>query len=105
MLKWVVELQFVQKNGFIQQMFLFGKYSYPIFVSEMKNRVLKYKMEFIGIILGAIVGGCYSYFVGCKSGTCMITSSPVNSSLYGALMGSLLFGMFKPENNKRKTNT
>lgn len=30
----------------------------------------------------------------------MITSKPINSTLYGALMGALLFGMFKRENNK-----
>jgi hypothetical protein len=30
----------------------------------------------------------------------MITSKPINSTLYGALMGSLLFGMFKKEKKK-----
>ena len=48
----------------------------------------------IGIIFGAIVGYFYYLYVGCASGTCAITSKPLNSSLYGALMGGLVFNMF-----------
>lgn len=47
-----------------------------------------------GIVVGAIAGYLYYYFVGCASGTCSITSRPLNSSLYGALMGGLVFNMF-----------
>jgi hypothetical protein len=59
--------------------------------------VLKYKRDLIGISLGSIVGFTYWKFIGCASGTCMITSKPLNSSLYGALMGYLIAGMFKKE--------
>jgi hypothetical protein len=31
--------------------------------------------------------------VGCSSGTCMITSKPFNSTIYGAIMGYLLFDL------------
>jgi hypothetical protein len=58
----------------------------------------KYKRELIGIILGAMAGFLYWKFVGCSSGTCMITSKPINSSLYGAVMGFLVAGIFKKEN-------
>ena len=51
----------------------------------------------IGAVAGAIGGYLYWNFVGCSSGTCAITSKPVNSTLYGALMGGLLFGLFKKE--------
>ena len=54
----------------------------------------KYKRELIGITLGAIAGFLYWKFVGCSSGTCMITSNPFNSSLYGAVMGFLVAGIF-----------
>jgi hypothetical protein len=54
----------------------------------------KYKQELIGITLGAIAGFLYWKFVGCSSGTCMITSRPINSTLYGALMGFLVAGIF-----------
>ncbi|MBA4275857.1 DUF6132 family protein [Flavobacterium sp.] len=47
-----------------------------------------------GIIIGAIAGYLYYYYVGCVTGTCAITSKPLNSTLYGALMGGLLFNMF-----------
>ena len=57
-------------------------------------------------IIGAIAGAAAGYFYwktfGCQSGTCMITSKPLNSTLYGALMGTLLCGIFKKE-NKPKT--
>jgi len=61
----------------------------------MRSVLLKYRLEILGVAIGAVAGWCYWYFVGCASGTCPITSKPVNSSLYGALMGYLLFSMFK----------
>jgi len=48
----------------------------------------------IGIVIGAAGGYLYWYFVGCVSGSCAITSSPVNSTLYGGLMGGLLGNVF-----------
>lgn len=48
----------------------------------------------IGIIVGAIAGFLYYFYVGCASGTCAITSKPFNSTLYGALMVGLVFNMF-----------
>ncbi|OJV19623.1 MAG: hypothetical protein BGO30_06960 [Bacteroidetes bacterium 41-46] len=47
-----------------------------------------------GAALGALGGYLYWYFIGCNSGTCPITSSPVNSTLYGVLLGGLLGSMF-----------
>lgn len=54
----------------------------------------------LGGFIGAIAGYVYYHQVGCASGTCMITSKPVTSTLYGALMGALLFGMLKREHKK-----
>ena len=48
----------------------------------------------IGIAIGALAGYAYYFYVGCASGTCAITSKPLNSTLYGALMGGLIFNMF-----------
>lgn len=45
----------------------------------------------IGLVVGAAGGYAYYHFIGCNSGTCSITSSPVNSTIYGILMGGLLF--------------
>jgi hypothetical protein len=53
-----------------------------------------------GVGLGIVGGFLYWKFVGCTTGTCPITSNPVNSSVYGAVMGGLLFSMLKKENKK-----
>jgi hypothetical protein len=63
----------------------------------MSKLLRKYKLEVIGILLGTIAGYLYWKFVGCANGTCKITSKPLNSSLYGALMGFLVLSMFKKE--------
>ena len=63
----------------------------------MPRWVLKNKLSIIGIIFGAIAGFMYWKFVGCASGTCMITSKPINSTLYGGLMGYLLLNIFNKE--------
>jgi hypothetical protein len=63
----------------------------------MSTQLHKYKLDLIGISIGAIAGFMYWKWIGCASGTCMITSRPLNSSLYGALMGFLVMGLFKKE--------
>lgn len=63
----------------------------------MTNWIAKNKLSIIGITLSATAGFLYWNFVGCSSGTCMITSKPMNSTLYGGLMGYLLFNIFKKE--------
>lgn len=45
----------------------------------------------LGILIGAICGYAYYHFIGCASATCAITSKPLNSTLYGAILGGLLF--------------
>jgi len=51
----------------------------------------------IGIMLGAISGFLYWKYVGCQTGTCKITASPINSTAYFALIGGLIFGAFKKQ--------
>ncbi|MBS1558866.1 MAG: hypothetical protein JST69_09065 [Bacteroidetes bacterium] len=58
----------------------------------------KYALEIIGVGIGSVAGWLYWKYIGCTSGSCPITSNPLHSSLYGAGMGGLLFGMFKKEN-------
>jgi hypothetical protein len=61
----------------------------------MKNWMRKNKLHIAGAIVGGVAGYLYYYFIGCASGTCLITSKPINSTLYFAMMGALVFGMFK----------
>lgn len=63
----------------------------------MKKWFNKNKLYVIGALLGAVAGFLYWNFVGCSSGTCMITSKPLNSTLYGGTMGALLLGMFQKD--------
>ena len=52
------------------------------------------KVMILKLILGTVIGGVFGYLyykkVGCPNGSCKITSSPYNSTIYGALMGFLL---------------
>ena len=64
----------------------------------LKEQVL----AIIGIILGAIGGYLYWYYIGCVSGTCPITSSPIMSTIWGALLGGLLLSMFKKDKKESK---
>lgn len=62
------------------------------------------KLYLIGAVLGAIAGYFYWQEKGCASGTCAITSKPLNSTLYGALLGALLLGIFKKEKQNQPGN-
>jgi len=70
----------------------------------MKKWFNNNKLYVIGAAVGASAGFLYWHQVGCTSGTCLITSKPLNSSLYGAVMGALLLGLFKKENKKPIVN-
>lgn len=70
----------------------------------MKNWIFKNIRYFIGAVVGGLAGFFYWKYVGCLTGTCAITSKPLNSTLYFAILGALLFGFFKKENKFEKTN-
>lgn len=52
---------------------------------------------------GALAGLAYYQWIGCASGSCVITSSPVGSMLYMGLIGWLLSGLFRKINYKKST--
>lgn len=56
----------------------------------------------IGVVVGLIAGYLYYQQIGCESGTCAITSKPLNSTLYGGLMGGLLFNLFVTSPKKKE---
>jgi len=66
----------------------------------MRAIILKWSL---GIALGAVAGFLYWYYIGCNSGSCAITSSPVNSTLYGGLMGGLLLNTFESKKHSNET--
>jgi cobalamin synthase len=68
-----------------------------------KKRKFNY-LPLAGAILGAIGGYIYYLEVGCKSGSCAITSSPYLSMLWGTAIGYLLFDLIrKKPARQRKT--
>ena len=68
----------------------------------MKSWIVKNKLILIGALAGAVAGYIYYAQVGCVTGTCAITSSPVNSTAYFAFMGALAFNIFKKERPKNE---
>jgi hypothetical protein len=63
----------------------------------LKRSILKWYIP--GLVAGAVAGYFYWKFYGCD-GTCLITSSPVRSSIYFAVMGTIVNSMFKPQQKK-----
>lgn len=63
----------------------------------MKKWLIRNKLSITGFIIGGIGGFMYWKLVGCNSGTCAITSSPRNSTIYFAIMGALVFNMFEKQ--------
>jgi uncharacterized protein YacL len=81
------------------------EYTYKLKRNNMLKIFLqKHLLKIAGIVTGAIGGYLYYHFVGCQSGTCPITSNPYISVIYGALMGYLLFDLFKKKETKEHGN-
>ncbi|MEE8335969.1 MAG: DUF6132 family protein [Candidatus Neomarinimicrobiota bacterium] len=53
----------------------------------IKKFNLLFKKYFPGIAAGCLLGYAYYYFIGCRTGACAITSDPVNTVIYGGIMG------------------
>ena len=70
----------------------------------MKKIVKKYGWYILFALAGAFGGYLYWYHIGCKSGTCPITSKWYSTCLYGGLLGylsgDLIFGLFKKFRNR-----
>jgi hypothetical protein len=56
----------------------------------------------LGLAIGAGAGYLYWFYIGCNSGSCLITSKASNSTLYGLVMGGLLAGTVWDYMNKEK---
>jgi len=69
----------------------------------MTKKVVKI---FLPIMIGALGGYLYYYFIGCNNG-CAITSSPINSTAYGAVIGAFFTNWksgFKSLKSNREEN-
>jgi hypothetical protein len=66
-------------------------------MNAFKSLMQKNILYIAGAVIGAIGGFMYWKWIGCQSGTCKITSSPLNSTLYFSLLGALTLGLFRKE--------
>jgi hypothetical protein len=57
----------------------------------IRNKILAIS----GIATGITGGFLYYYFIGCRTGSCAITSSPWLSMIWGGAMGFLVFDLFR----------
>jgi hypothetical protein len=57
---------------------------------NMKKYIQKNRWSILGGILGGISGYFYWKEIGCSTGTCPITSKPLNSIFYFTLLGYLM---------------
>ena len=60
----------------------------------MKESMKMWRRPVLFALGGALAGLAYYNLVGCSTGFCAITSSPIRSMLYMGLMGWLLSGAF-----------
>ncbi len=68
--------------------------------SGKKSGFRRYLPAMLLSIVGAVGGYLYYRFVGCASGTCIITSNPVISTIYGAVFGLLIGFIITPSKKK-----
>lgn len=80
---------------------------YIFVIHNKKNKIMnkwikQNRLIIAGIILGAIGGFIYYKLVGCASGTCPITSSPLYSTIWGAGIGGLVFSLFPSKKKEQQ---
>ncbi len=66
----------------------------------MKSKMFKWSLRILPVLIGAIGGYLYYFYVGCNQG-CSITGNPWSSTIYGSLIG-LVFVNWKTK-SKQKT--
>lgn len=59
-----------------------------------------------GVLLGAVLGYLYYYYIGCRSGSCPLRSNPFYNIVLGSLIGYLiidaLYGFFFQKKKSKK---
>jgi hypothetical protein len=62
-------------------------------VAKISDLVKLYKSHLVKrtlpVIIGAVAGYAYYYFIGCYNGKCLISGNPYLATIYGAFMGAL----------------
>ncbi len=61
----------------------------------IKRLLRRHALTIAGIIIGGVAGYFYYDYTSCASGTCPITARPLNTIIYGAVMGALSLNIFE----------
>ncbi|MBI5808064.1 MAG: hypothetical protein HZA74_06640 [Ignavibacteriales bacterium] len=63
-----------------------------------KNFILK---RILPVVVGGLLGYSYYFFIGCRTGSCPITSNPWISTIYGAFAGLIISIPSKKKNDNQ----
>jgi hypothetical protein len=63
-----------------------------------KNFILK---RILPVVAGGLLGYSYYFFIGCRTGSCPITSNPWISTIYGAFAGLIISIPSKKKNDNQ----
>ena len=69
------------------------------------KKFLKYNLWIAGAALGIAIGFLYWKYVGCVSGTCEITSKPINSMVYFGVMGGLILSIIQTKKKLQESES
>ena len=75
-------------------------------MQDLKSKIFRkrFLIPLAGVLAGMVGGYLYYHFVGCRNGTCAITSNPWLSMLWGAAVGYLLGDMFVSRRKRSAEN-
>ena len=63
----------------------------PKFMETSPRRIMGSRWWALATALvGAALGAAYAHFIGCRTGTCPITSSVWTAAVYGGVFGALI---------------
>jgi hypothetical protein len=62
----------------------------------MKGFPRRHRRTFLGAALGAAGGALYAHFIGCRTGSCAITSNAFNAALFFGFTGGVVLSPERP---------
>jgi len=71
-------------------------------MDRIKRIIKRNSLTLIGILAGAVGGFLFWYYIGCQTGSCPITSSPVATTIWGAILGAVVFNAFQENTNTKR---